>query len=101
MPRVLLGEALADEDMPEVGAAIGALNLRAYTIWVGEAFNGAWDFFVEAGPAAVGFKLGFGAVEFGAAAFADIRAFVPEGVVFAGEGHLSALVDDDLFFFGR
>lgn len=101
MPCVLCREVFTSEDMAEVGAAVGALNLRPHPIWVRQPLDGAGDFFIKTGPAAACLKLVLGTVQFSSAASADIGAFFPERIVFSGEGHLGAFVDYDLFFFGR
>jgi hypothetical protein len=87
------------EYVAKMGAAVGALDLCSFAVGVGESLYCAGDFFVEAWPAAVCFEFAFGTVEFGAATFTDIGAFVPECIVFAGERHLCAFVDYDLFLF--
>ncbi len=99
MPCVFFSEMLTCEDVPKVGAAVNALNLRSLTIWVSKPLYRTMDFFIEAWPAAVCFKLVFGAVQFCAAAFADVGAFFPECIVFACEGHFGAFVNYDLLFF--
>ena len=92
-------EAFALKNVTQVCAASGALYLGSDSISVGETFHCTWDFFVEAWPAAVGFEFVFGAVEFGAAAFAYVCSVFPEGVVFACEGGFGAFFEDDVFFF--
>jgi len=99
VPRVLLRVLLTHENMAQVCSAVGALYLGAHAVGVWEPFYCAGDFVVEARPAAVCFKLVFRAVEFGAATFADVGAFLPESVVFAGEGHFCAFIYDYLFLF--
>ena len=99
MPCVFFGEVLASKDVSKVGAAVNALHLRSLTIRVRQSFNCTRDFFVEAWPAAVCFKLVFGTVQFCAAAFADVGAFFPECIVLAREGHFGAFVNYNLFFF--
>ena len=79
--------------------AVGALDLRADSVWIGQAFHRARNLVVETWPAAVSFELALGTVERFAATFADIGSALPEGVVFAGEGRLCAFVDYYLFFF--
>ncbi len=98
MPRIFFGEVLACEDVSEVGATVGALNFCSHAVGVRFSYDGAWDFVVEAWPAAVGFKLVFRTVKFCAAAFTNVGAFFPETVVFACKGHLCAFVYYDLFF---
>jgi len=100
MPRIFFSKMLADEDMSKVSAAIDALDFRSLSIWVREPFYCTWDFVVEAWPSAVRFKLVFGTVQFRYAPFANVRAFFPERIVFAGEGHFGSFVNYDLFLFG-
>lgn len=99
VPCIFFGEVLASEDVSEVGAAVGALDFRSPSIRVRKPFNCAWNLVVEAWPSAVCFKLVFRTVQFCAAAFANVGAFFPEGVVFACKGHFCAFVDYDLFLF--
>ena len=99
MKRVLLGEVLADKDMSQVGATVCTLNFRSQSIWVGRPFHSAGDLVVETWPTAFGFKLVLGSVKFGAAAFANIGAFLPKREVFTSEWHLGAFVDYYLFLF--
>src|SRR5688572_9899953 len=99
--RVLGGDAFAEEDVAEVAAAVRALDFDAHAIRVRQAFDGAGDFVVEGGPAAVGVELVGAAVEWRVAATADVGAGLVEVVVLAGEGILGALVLDDAGFFGR
>jgi hypothetical protein len=100
MPCVFLCKVLAGEDVSKVGTAVSAFNFRSHPIWVRLAYDGAGNLFVKAWPATVGFKLVFGTVQFGAAAFADVGAFFPESEIFACEGHFGAFVYYDLFFLG-
>ena len=96
MTRVLGREPLAEEDVAEVAAAVGALDLDAHAVGVGQAPDGAGDLVVEGGPAAVGVELVVGAIEGRVAAAADVGAGLVEVVVLAGEGRLGALVLDDV-----
>jgi len=100
VPCVLLCEVLAHKDMAEVSAAVSTLDLGSHAVGVRQPPNRARDFLLKAWPAAVRFKLALRTVKRSAAAFADVSAFVPEGEVFAGEGHLGAFVDDDALLFG-
>jgi hypothetical protein len=97
--RVLLGEVFADKNVSQMGAAVCTLNLRAHPIRVRQPLHSAGDFVVETWPTAVGFKLVLGTVKFGAAAFANIYAFLPKREVFASERHLGAFVDYYLLLF--
>ena len=87
------------EDMSKVGAAVDTLNFRSPAIRIRHSLYCAGNFVVKAWPPAIRFKLVFRTVQFGAATFADVGAFFPESVVFAGEGHFGAFVNDNLFFF--
>jgi hypothetical protein len=95
-----VGEALAVEDVTQVAAAGRAQNFDAAAIGVGLVADGAGELLVEAGPAAAGVELAVGAVEGGVAPAADIDAGLKEVVVFASEGPLGALMDDDALFSG-
>lgn len=94
------GELLAAEDVAEVAAAVGALDLGPPAVGVGEVFHRRGQFGVEGGPAAVRRELVLGAVEQRAAAPARVDAVLEEVVVLAGEGALGALVDDDRLLLG-
>ena len=99
MTRILLGEVFADKNMSQVGAAVCTLNLGAHPIWVRQPLHSAGDFVVETWPTAVGIKLALGTIEFGAAAFANICAFLPKREVFTSERHLGAFVNYYLLLF--
>lgn len=98
MPRIFFGEVLACEDVPEVGAAVDALDFRSHSVWIWLSYDGSRNFVVEAWPAAVGFKLVFRTVKFCTASLTNVGAFFPESVVFACKWHLCAFVYYDLFF---
>lgn len=100
MAGILLREVLAHKDVTQVSAAVGTLNFGPHTVRVRQPPNRTWNFLVKAWPAAVRLKLAFRTVQRSAAAFADVGARVPEGKVFADEGHLGAFVDDNPLFFG-
>lgn len=85
MTRVVLREPLAKEHVAEVAAAVGALNLDALTVRVGQTFHGADDLIIEGRPAAVSVELILGAVEPGVAAAANVGAGFIEVIVLAGE----------------
>ncbi len=99
MTRVLIGEVFADKNMSQVGAAVCTLNLGAHPIWVRQPLHSTGDFVLETWPTAVGFKLALGTIKFGAAAFANICAFLPKREVFTSERHLGAFVNYYLLLF--
>ena len=96
---VLLREAFALEDVAEVASAVFAEDLDASSIGVDVAANGAFDLVVEAGPAAAGVELVFGAVELRVAAAAGVDAGIFRIDVLAGTGELGPFVDEDALFF--
>ncbi len=57
VPRVFFSEVLACEDVPEVGAAVCALDFSSPAIWVRQTFYRPWNFIIKAWPPAIGFKL--------------------------------------------
>jgi hypothetical protein len=69
--RVLVGEALALEDVAEVAAAVGADYFRAPAVRVRVALDAPRVLFVETRPAAARLELGLGRVEWVVAAPAD------------------------------
>ena len=71
MPRVLLGQAFAQEDVAEMTAAIGAFDLDSAAIGIGQARHGAFDLLIERRPAAVRVELVVRAIELGVAATAS------------------------------
>ena len=97
MTGVLFGEVFAFKNMAKVCSAVGALDLRSYSIGVRQSFNGTGNFFVKTRPPAVRLKLIFGPIKRFAAPFADVGSFFPECKVFAGERRLSSFVDYDAF----
>src|SRR5262245_50371286 len=98
VPRVLGRKALAMEDVPQVPAAGRAQDLDAVAVGVGLVPHRSRDLLVKAGPAAARVELAVGGVQWGVAAPADVGAFLKGVLVFAGEGPLGALVDDDALF---
>ena len=85
--------------MPQVSTAIGTLNFCPPAVRVGQPFNCARNLFIEAWPAAARLELTLGTVKGRAAAPTDVFAFFPEGEKLPCERGLSALVNDDSFFF--
>lgn len=101
MPSVLQSKLLTCENVPQVGSAVGALDLGTHAVGIREPFYCSGDFVIEAWPTAACFKLVFGSIKFGAAPFTYIGSLFPESIVFACKGHLGAFVDDYLFLFRR
>src|SRR5579859_947105 len=101
MPRVLRCEALPREDVAEMAAARGALDLDAPAILVGHAVDGAFDLLIERRPPAARVELRIRDVERRLAAPADVGAFQEEVVVRTGERVLGALVHDHACLFRR
>jgi len=100
MTRIFFGKMLANEDVPQMSAAVCALDFSSFSIRVRQSFNGTRNFIVKAWPTAVCFKLVLRTVQFFAAAFANVSSFIPKRVVLACEGHFCALVNYDLVLFG-
>ena len=71
---VLVGQAFACEDVPQVAAAVAADDLDSPAVCIGFSMDGAFDLVVEARPATPGMKLVFRAVERSVAATTGIRA---------------------------
>ena len=99
MSGVFFREVLPDEDVSQMSAAVGALNLCAHAVRVRQPLNRAWDLLVETWPTTARLKLVLRTIQRSAAAFADIGAFIPESKVFTGERHLRTLLDYDTFLF--
>ena len=72
---------LANEHVPKVASAIGALDLDAHAVRVGQAVDGARRLLIEGRPAAPDVELCVGAVQLGVTAPADVNARLVEVVV--------------------
>src|SRR5271156_453088 len=97
VPRVLCREPLAQEDVAQVGAAVGALDLRPASVGVGDPLDRARYLVVEGRPAAPRVELVLGTIEGRLAPPAEVRPRPEIVLVLAGEGPLRPLVDYDLF----
>jgi hypothetical protein len=94
-----LGKALAEEDMTEMRTAASADNLCADPITIRDSRHGTRDLVVKTRPSTARIEFSFRAIQRDVAAFADIRALLPEIVVFAAKGRLGSFANDDLFLF--
>jgi hypothetical protein len=101
VPRVLRGEALAEEDVPQVAAAGRTLDLDPLTVRVRKPLHRAGDLLVEARPATARVELGVRDIERCVTAAAHVRALLEEVVVLTAERGLRALVNDDPRFCWR
>lgn len=100
MAGVFFGELLAAEDVAEVAAASCAGDFGAVSVAVEGFFNGPGDGVIETGPATVAVEFVVGTVERRVATAANVGAGFEVVVVFTGEGHFGAFVDDDAGLFG-
>src|SRR5260221_4300038 len=96
---VLRREPLADEDVAEVSAARGALDLDTLTVRIRDPVDGAFDLLIERRPPAAGVELRVRNVERRVAPPADVGALREEVVVRAGEWTFGALVHDHACLF--
>lgn len=99
MPGVFHGEALAMENMAQMGAAGGTEDFRSSAIGIGFSFNGAGHFIIETRPPAMGFKLILRAVEWRftpSTTIDSLNLVVQQG---AGKRTFSTFVNDNIFFF--
>jgi hypothetical protein len=92
---VARGEAFAPEDVAEVTAAVLAGDLDPATVGIEALADRALDRLVEARPTAARVELVDRFVERRVATPADEGADLVELLVFAAEGPLGALIDDD------
>lgn len=72
MADILVGQSLADKDMPEVSAAVLAEDLRPSSIGIEQLTNGTRNLIVKTWPATAGMKLVLRTIEWGVAATTDI-----------------------------
>ncbi len=100
MARVFGRKTFAGKDVSEVAAAVGADDLGALPVRVGDTPYRPWDLVVEAGPAAERMEFVRRAIQRRIASFAGVAAGGVMQVVRPGEGPFRALVYDDAFFFG-
>jgi hypothetical protein len=85
--------------MAQMPATVGTEDFGTATIRIDLAANGALDFVIEAGPAAVRGKLVLGAVQRRATLPARIHSGLEVFVIAAGKGALGPLFEDDVLFF--
>lgn len=96
------GKTLPFEDVAEMTSAVGAHDLHSFHTerMVGVADDSAGYFIVEGRPATTAVEFVGGAVERRIAAPANVGACRFVIPIFAGKGMLSALLGDDVLFFG-
>ena len=87
--------------MSEMGAAVGADDLRSVAVGIGDAFDRPLDLVVKTGPPTVGTELVAGAVEGGVAPFADIDPLLEMVIVFPAERAFGPLLNNDMLLFIR
>lgn len=98
MARVFFRDAFAAENVAEVRAAGVALDLGPPTVRIDQFPYGSGNGIVKSRPAALRVELVRRAVEFRAAAFADVGACFEELIVFTAARRFGSLVLDDPFF---
>ena len=101
MAGVLGAEALAQENVAQVGAASGADDLGAQAVRVASTRDGAGDLLVEARPTAARVELVRRPVQRRAAALADVGSPLLEIMKAAAEGPLGPAADDDPLLLAR
>tara|TARA_B110000285_G_C15133793_1_gene625441 strand:- start:527 stop:985 length:459 start_codon:yes stop_codon:yes gene_type:complete len=101
VPGVFFGDALAFEHMTQMAITLAAQNLNPLAIGIDFASNRTGYFIVERGPAAVGLKLVFRAIERLLTLAANINAAIKMIVVFSRKGSFSALLENDPRLFWR
>ena len=101
MPGVFGGKAFAFKNVAQVAAAMGADDLRAASVGVGQAAHGLGQGVVKAGPAAAGVKLVFGAEQGCAALAAEVSSRRLGMYIGSAEGRFRGLVQQDGGFLRR
>ncbi len=100
MAAVFVGHSFADKYVSQMAIAVGADDLGAVAVGVGQVLDRASNLIVKTGPAAAGRKLVSRAVEWRIALFADEGAGGIEVIVLAAERRLRALVQNNALLFG-
>lgn len=100
MARVFGCKMLALENMAEVATAARADNFNAPPVCVCHAFHRAFNFVVEAGPAASRIKFVVAPVELCIALAAGVNAGFVMLVVLTGTGVFGPFMEYDLLLFG-
>src|SRR5262245_20296148 len=90
-------EPFAEENVSQVPAAVFAEDFGARTVGIELAPHGPRNFIVETGPAAMALEFVLGSIKRRIAAATDERAGLLQIGVFAGEGTLGSLPQDDAF----
>ena len=96
---VLRRKALAQKDMAQMAIALCAENFGTTPVRIRLLPYRRADLVVEARPAATGFELRRRFKKPGAAAPAGVNAFFVMFIIFAAEGRLGSLVNDNSLFF--
>ena len=99
--RIFFREAFALEHVPEVRAAVVALNLHPVAVGIGQAAHHVGEGVVEGGPAAAGVEFIRRAVQRHAALAAEVGSGGGVLFVFAGPRGFRGLAENDLRFHGR
>ncbi len=94
-------QALAGEDVTQMGSAGGAGYLRPVPVGIRRTANRACYLLVKARPTASGMEFIRGPVEWCIAPAAYVNAVLEQPVVFPAEGRLGPLAQDYVFFLGQ
>jgi hypothetical protein len=96
--RVGFGQVFASEDVAEVGAAVGALDLGPHTIRVRNFLYRSWEMIFERRPATSSVKFRLRAEQGSIAPSADIRPVFIKVIILTSERHLRAFGFDNACF---
>ena len=91
MPGVGGRKALPKENVAQMAAAAGALDLYSLTVRIRKSFDGPGYLLIERRPAATSVELIQGSIQFGVAPPADISAFLIKVIVLSGKRPLRTL----------
>ena len=100
MAGVFFGHTFAEEDVPQMAAAVVADDFGSHAVGVGNAIDGTRNFIVKAGPAAMAFEFVGTAIQGGIAAAAEEGSLGFEIGVFTQKGAFGSFMQDHASFFG-
>ena len=93
-------KSLADKNVAQVSAAIGALHFGTVAIRIGQVVDRPFDLFVEGRPATMGVEFVNRPVKFGVALSADVMTVFVKVIIFASEGPFRSFVFNNVPLFG-
>ena len=98
MPNVFRRQAFSKEYMSQMSAATGTDDLSPHTISIRHPLHRTRNLVIETGPPTPRIELVIRTIQRSVATFAEIRALLPETIIFPRERRLRRLMDDNPLF---